>query len=247
VQESHAPASTRHSNRDPASVAENWKLAVVASVVAAGPLVIVVSGGVVSGGGWIVHVRVAGVGSTLSAGSMARTANVCEPTPRPVYVRGLVHGANTVVSSRHSNVDPGSLALKPNVADVAVVELAGPDVIVVFGGVRSATVHAHSVEPALPAASVARTDKVWAPTARPAYVRGLVHVANAPPSSEHAVIAGSSVEKANDALVAVVVAGGPLVIVTVGGVVSGGGTTAHAHTAEPTLPAPSVARTDTTC
>jgi hypothetical protein len=49
--------------------------------------VIVVSGGVTS----IVQVLLAGVGSVLPSGSVARTWNVCEPAASPLYVRGLVH------------------------------------------------------------------------------------------------------------------------------------------------------------
>ena len=37
-----------------------------------------------TGGGVIVHVNVAGVGSTLASGSIACTAKVCSPTARPV-------------------------------------------------------------------------------------------------------------------------------------------------------------------
>ncbi|MFP2964290.1 hypothetical protein ACLEPN_42955 [Myxococcus sp. 1LA] len=56
-------------------------VAVVAFVTAAGPLTMVVSGAVAS----TVHVRVAGVGSTLPAASTARTARVCSPSSSPVY------------------------------------------------------------------------------------------------------------------------------------------------------------------
>ena len=52
-----------------------------------GPASIVVSGGVVS----TVQVRLAGLGSVLPAGSVARTVNVCEPSARPLYVWGEVH------------------------------------------------------------------------------------------------------------------------------------------------------------
>ena len=76
-------ASSLHSNVAPASLAVNANEALVESVDASGPDVIVVSGGVVSAG-VIVHVRVAGVASVLPAGSVARTLNVCAPTPRPL-------------------------------------------------------------------------------------------------------------------------------------------------------------------
>ena len=45
-------------------------------------------------------------------------------------------------SSQHSNV-AGSLAEKVKVADVAEVGSLGPESMVVFGGVRSATVHSY--------------------------------------------------------------------------------------------------------
>ena len=59
---------------------ENSKVAVVSVVVPTGPDASrVVSGATVS----TVHVRLAGVGSTLPAASFACTENVCEPWPRP--------------------------------------------------------------------------------------------------------------------------------------------------------------------
>ena len=72
---------------------------------------------------------------------------------------------SAVLSRRHSNRAPASLAANVNVADVAVVGLAGPEVIVVFGGVVSTIVQLHDAEPTLPAASVARTWKVCGPRA----------------------------------------------------------------------------------
>ena len=72
--------SIRQLNTAPGSE-ENVKVAVVAVVFPEGPLGSrTVSGATVS----TVHVRVAGVGSRLPAGSRAWTANVCEPCARPV-------------------------------------------------------------------------------------------------------------------------------------------------------------------
>ena len=68
-----------HSNDDPAWVALNPNDAEAELTVPLGPLVIEVSGAVVS----TVHVRVAGVASTLPAASLARTENVCDPSARP--------------------------------------------------------------------------------------------------------------------------------------------------------------------
>ncbi len=87
MQAANAAASSAHSNVEPASELEKLNVASVALVVLAGPLSIVVSGGVVSGGGvgsTIVHVCVAGVASVLPAPSVARTLKVCVPSARPV-------------------------------------------------------------------------------------------------------------------------------------------------------------------
>ena len=70
-----------------------------------GPLSIVVSGGVVS----TVNVRVAGVGSTLPAWSIARTLNVWSPSASVVTPYGDEHAWNAPPSSLHSNVAFGSL------------------------------------------------------------------------------------------------------------------------------------------
>ena len=53
-----------------------------------GPDEIVVSGGVVSAAAEIVQVCVAGEATTLPAASVARTSNVCDPAPRPLYAFG---------------------------------------------------------------------------------------------------------------------------------------------------------------
>src|SRR5918999_1594940 len=59
-----------------------------------------------------VHVRVAGVASTLPAASIARTRNVCDPADSPVTVRGDVHAAHAPLSTWHWNVEPASLEVK---------------------------------------------------------------------------------------------------------------------------------------
>ena len=79
VQAVYAALSTRHSKLVPDSP-ENENVGVASLVSPFGPASIVVWGGVVS----IVQVWLAGVGSTLSAASMARTWNVCKPSDRPV-------------------------------------------------------------------------------------------------------------------------------------------------------------------
>jgi hypothetical protein len=70
--------SSEHSKLDPVSVDVNSKLTVAFVVVAGGPFVIVVSGGVVSAT-WYVHEALAGLASVLPAASRARTWNWCGP------------------------------------------------------------------------------------------------------------------------------------------------------------------------
>jgi hypothetical protein len=81
-----------HSKLEPASLAVKEKEAEVDVVVAAGPLVIEVSGAVVSvlgGGGEVeaegltLQLRDAGVASTFLAESMARTEKRCAPIATP--------------------------------------------------------------------------------------------------------------------------------------------------------------------
>ncbi len=74
-----APSSL-HSKVLPALVAVKPKLALVLLVVSGGLAVIVVSGAVVS----MVQVKLAGVASTLPAGSMARTWKVWLPAASAV-------------------------------------------------------------------------------------------------------------------------------------------------------------------
>ena len=95
----------------------------------------VVFGGVVS----TVQERVAGVGSTLPAGSMALTPNVCDASLRLEYERGDVQAEYEAPSRLHWNVDPASLDVKLKLAEVEFVAVGGADVIVVSGGTSSTT------------------------------------------------------------------------------------------------------------
>ncbi len=122
VQAANAPASTRHWNVDPASVAVKENVGVLSLVVPVGPAVIVVSGAVVS----TVNDRLAGVWSVLSAASVARTSNVCAPSESAAVVNGVVQEANAPASTRHSNVDPASVAVKENVGVLSLVVPVGP-------------------------------------------------------------------------------------------------------------------------
>jgi hypothetical protein len=84
---------------------------------------------------------------------------------------GDVHELIAAPSSEHVNVDPDSVELNENDADV-LVPLDGAAVIVVSGGVLSGgglivQVAVAGVASVLPAASVAATVKVWLPVVRP--------------------------------------------------------------------------------
>src|SRR5687768_13092674 len=112
-------------------------------------------------------------------------------------------------SSEQENVEPCSSAVKANVAFVVFVSAAGapePSVVcgaVVSGGVATVQLKLAGVASVLPSASLARTAKVCAPTARPVYWTGVSHSANAAPSSEHSNVESTSLAaKVNVTLVA---------------------------------------------
>ena len=60
-----------------------------------------------------VQLRLAGVGSTLPAPSVARTEKVWDPTARPERALGEAHAAQLALSSLQAKVEPDSLAEKP--------------------------------------------------------------------------------------------------------------------------------------
>ena len=72
-------------------------------------------------------------GPVLPAVSVWRTSNVCAPSPRDVYVSGLVHAVNAPPSSRHAKDPPGS-PVKEKDAEVEFVGSLGPAVIVGAAG-----------------------------------------------------------------------------------------------------------------
>ena len=92
-----------------------------------GPLSIVVSGAAVS----TVKLRDAGVGSTLPAGSVARTSNVCAPSANEAVVSGVEHEPHAPPSTRHSKLEPAWLDEKANVGVESLVGPEGPLSIVV--------------------------------------------------------------------------------------------------------------------
>jgi hypothetical protein len=106
------PPSIWHWNV-PASVDVNENDADAAFVGFTGLAVIVVSGGVRS----TVHVKLAGVGSTLPTVSVATTENVCEPAANPAYAFGLLQTASAAPSRLHWNV-AASVAVNEKLAPV---------------------------------------------------------------------------------------------------------------------------------
>src|SRR2546426_8186346 len=124
-----------------------------------------VSGGVVAAVS-TVQVYVAGVGSVLPAGSVARTWKVWLPELSAMYVFGLVHEAKGEPSRVHSNVLPASVEVNVNSPTWLLDSAGGFVVIVVSGAVVSMVqVKLAGVGSTLPAGSIARTWKVWLPAA----------------------------------------------------------------------------------
>ena len=217
-QAANGAPSSEHANVAPVSVAVNAKLALPLVVVAGGADEISVSGATVS----TVNARVAGVPSPFPAASVAQTENVCGPSASDGAVTGEEQVANSAPSSAHAKVELLSLEMNANVAVGSPVAPLGPDVIVVSGAVVSSgsTVHvcAAGVPSVFPAASVARTRKVWVPSPTVS-ARGAEHGSKPAASSAHSNLDPVSLElKVNVALVLDVPAGGAVVIVVSGAV-----------------------------
>jgi hypothetical protein len=102
------------------------------------------------------------------AASIAWTTKVCEPTPRPEYVFGLVQEGFEPLSSRQWNLTPASLSEKLKLAVVAFVGLAGLLPIVGAGGGVVSTVHECDVTVlSFRSGSTAFTPNVCGPSPRP--------------------------------------------------------------------------------
>jgi hypothetical protein len=152
-----------HSKVVPASL-EKPKLAELLVTSPLGPESIVVWGGVRS----IVQACAAELESVFPAWSVARTAKVCGPAGRAPYSAGEVHETYAAPSRLHAKPEPVSEDEKVNDGVTSLVGSAGFAPMVVSGSVRS-TVQARAagVGSTFPAASIARTRKSYAPSARP--------------------------------------------------------------------------------
>ena len=177
-----------------------------------GPLSIVVCGAAVS----TVKLRDAGVGSTLPAGSVARTSNVWAPSASEAVVSGRACRRPTRRRRRGTRrSSPAWLAENANVGVASFVGPEGPLSIVVCGAaVSTVKLRDAGVGSTLPAGSVARTSNVWAPSASDAVVSGDAHEPQAPPSTRHSnVEPASSAENPNVGVASFVGPDGPLSIV----------------------------------
>ena len=132
-QGTNGPPSMLHSKLEPGSFALNWKLGVSSSVGPDGPAVIAAAGGVVSTVA-TVKVRLAADRSGLPAGSVAKTANVCEPSASAAVVKGVLQGVIGPLSTRQLKLEFASSDEKANVGVESFVVPDGPELIVVSGG-----------------------------------------------------------------------------------------------------------------
>src|SRR6266852_314711 len=171
----------------------------------------------------MIQVWLAGVESVLPAASVARTWKVWLPSASAgEIVSGLEQVVQPPPSIRHSNVDPGSLELKEKLGVVSLEGSAGVELRVVLGAVRSTIqVWLAGVERVLPAWSVARTSKVWLPSASAGeIVSGLEQLVQPPPSIRHSNVDPDSLElnvkvgvvslEGLPGLESIVVSGGPV-------------------------------------
>ena len=162
------------------------------------------------------------MGSWLPVASVAWILTTCGPRGRRPYCRGERQSTHGPWSSRHRNVESGSLDWNAKRGVRFVIRPWGPRVMTVCGGVES-TVNdreAGAVS-AFPAASVAATENVWSPSASGVVRNGEVHFTATPPSSRHAKVEPGSFEvKRNTGAFSIVRGSGLRVIVVSGGAVS---------------------------
>ena len=126
-------------------------------------------------------------------------------------------------SRLHSNVEPGSVVEKSNVAPVAVVSARGSLGPIVVSGAVASIVQAYeaAVGSTFPAASTARTWNVCAPSARLEYDCGVAQPLKPAPSRLHWKLEPASVDEKEKLWFAVFEsAGGDDVMFVSGGAVS---------------------------
>ena len=164
-----------------------------------------------------------------------------------MYAFGELQAANAAPSSAHSNVTFASPETNSKPAAVLTVVAGGPAVMIEPGGVVStAHVWTAGVASVLPARSVARTRSSCDPTARPVYCLGELQALKAAPSSEHSNVEPASSElKPKLAVVLELAAPGFAPIVVCGALTSY--SQVWLAGVASTLPAPSIARTDSVC
>ena len=167
-------------------------LAEVDAVGPLGPDPMAVSGAVVS----TVQVRVGLAGVHVAGGVGGAHAEGVAAVGEAG--EGLGGGAGVPGRPRRActrSVEPVSLEEKVRLAEPVATSAAGPPPMVVLGAtVSTVQVRVASLASTLPAASVARTRKVWLPSASPLSARGEVQLCQAPESSLHSNVAASSSE-----------------------------------------------------
>src|SRR5215207_84110 len=101
----------------------------------------------------------------LPAPSTARRCSTWVPSARPDQCRGVGHGDQVAVSSRHCNASDGSATSSTTSAVVWLVGSAGPvSTTGAAGAVRSTSQVQFTGELALPTASTLTTDRTWEPS-----------------------------------------------------------------------------------
>ena len=210
VHGANAPSSTRQAV-SAASLTVKPRVALVVVMEPTGPEVIVTTGATVS----TRHCAEAG-SDTLPTWSVALTSRTWVPSASPLRVVGDVHVDQGPPSSRHSTVASASSTVKLTVPLVCCVGVVGRPVMVTTGATPSTSHVRITSGPTLPAASVARTQKVWEPAARTPSPSGEEQAYGAPPSRRQVKSAGSSATNVNVTAPAPTSPDGPEVMVVVG-------------------------------
>ena len=156
MHDENAAPSRWHWKVNPGSLSENTKLALVRLVELAGPVPMAgAGGGVVS----IVHENAVGPPVWLSE-SVARTLKMWLPSGVGPRARGLVQGANALLSSWHSKVLGLLFDVNVKVGLPWFERLEGAAVIVTTG-LTVSTVQVNGFVTEFPAASVPLSVNVW--------------------------------------------------------------------------------------